>query len=179
MIDLQPTPQKTTPRLILRAFNLADAEAFHRILCEEGILRYFPSSEPPPLERVEKFISRQGEHWSQHGYGLWALESRATGDLVGRSGLQYLPETGETEVDFILGRAYWNQGLASEAGKTALDFGFDELALEEIIGLVHPENLASRRVLEKIGMRFVEEAEYFGMGVRKYKINSIEFRTRY
>jgi RimJ/RimL family protein N-acetyltransferase len=161
----------TTPRLDLRPFTLADAGPFHRILCGKDVLHYFPRSDPPPLERVEKWIGQVLAHWQAHGYGLWAVVARDSGELLGRSGLQWLPETGEIEVDFLLGEHFWGRGFATEAGQASLRFGLEKLAVEFVVGIVHPENLASQRVLEKIGMARRERACYFGMDCYRYVID--------
>ena len=142
----------------------------HRILKGAEVLRYFPKSDPPSQDRVREMILAQHSHWKERGYGLWAVETRSTGELMGRSGLQYLPETDEVEVDFILGIAHWGQGFATEAGRASLRYGFEEIGLESVVGIVHPENAASRRVLEKLGMTLAGPAEYFGMACCRYAI---------
>ena len=169
----------TTPRLNLRSFTLVDAVRFHEILCGKDVLRYFPRSDPPPLERVEKWIRQVLEHWQTHGYGLWAVESRASGELMGRCGLQWLPETNEIEVDFLLGRPFWGNGYATEAGQASLRFGLEKLAVERVVGIVHPENLASQRVLEKIGLTRRERACYFGMDCYRYSVERARLRKLY
>jgi RimJ/RimL family protein N-acetyltransferase len=161
-------PALTTTRLILRGFSEADIDPMQRIMAGKNVLRYFPRCDPPDGERVAKMIARIIRHWEEHGYGLWAVQSRASGELMGRCGLQLIPETGEVEIDFLLGRPFWGQGFASEAGRASLNYGFEELALDQIVGIVHPENIASQRVLEKLGMRCREKANYFGMDVFRY-----------
>ena len=167
-------PTLTTPRLTLRPFTEADAEPLHRILNEDGILRYFPRPEPPDLARVQRLIAGQLRHWEEHGLGWWAVELRstgelrATGELLGWNGLQYLPDTEEVEVGYLLSRRHWGQGLATEGAQAALRFGVETLRLGSIIGIVHPENIASQRVLAKAGLTFINEADYFGMHVRRY-----------
>jgi len=164
-------PTILTPNQTLRAFHKKDAVVLHRILNEENILQYYPSPVPPPLDRVEKFIDRQLAHWEEHGYGWWAVVPFGSQELIGWNGLQYLPETGETEVGFLLSKAYWNRGLATEGAEASLDFGFERYNLKRIIGLVHPENYASQRVLVKIGMAFIDQAQYFGMDLYRYGID--------
>ena len=163
-------PTILTPNQTLRLFRKEDALPLHRILNEENILQYYPNPSPPPLDRVEKFIDRQLAHWEEHGYGWWAVVPFGSQELIGWNGLQYLPETGETEVGFLLSRAFWNRGLATEGAKASLDFGFDRFGLKKIIGLVHPENFASQRVLVKIGMSFLDQVQYFGMDLYRYAI---------
>lgn len=165
-------PTILTPNQTLRAFKKEDAAALHRVLNEENILQYYPNPQPPPLERVEKFIARQLAHWEEHGYGWWAIVPFGSQDPVGWNGLQYLPETGETEVGFLLSKAFWNRGLATEGAQAALHFGFERFGLPRIIGLVHLENYASQRVLEKSGMTFIDQAQYFGMELLRYAINN-------
>jgi ribosomal-protein-alanine N-acetyltransferase len=117
---------------------------------------------------------RQIEHWQEHGYGWWAVERLADRQLLGWSGLQYLPDTDEIEIGYLLGKPYWGRGLATESALAGLEFGFGSLALPEVVGIVHPDNLASQRVLEKIGLEFVKEAEYFGMACYLYKISKAD-----
>jgi len=154
---------------VLRPFTDADAEPMHRIFGAPDMLRYFPSSDPPPLERVRAAIPKLLAHWDQHGFGLWAVTLGVTGDLLGRCGLQVIPETDETEVDFLLARDAWGRGFATEAAREAIRFGFDR-GIERIVGIVHPDNVASRRVLEKIGLASAGPARYFGMDCIRYAI---------
>jgi ribosomal-protein-alanine N-acetyltransferase len=167
---------------VLRAFTEDDVDPLHRVMNDRGVLRYFPSSDPPAREQIEHLIQFQIKHWQEHGYGWWAViladsaadstaESRDSPHnppLIGWAGLQYLPETDEIEVGYLLGKGYWGRGLATEAARASVRFGFEDLGIETIVGVVHPDNIASQRVLEKTGLVFVEEANYFGMDVLRY-----------
>lgn len=164
-------PIITTCRLILRPFSEMDGDALYAILSEEGILRYFPPSGLLTREQVDKMIFRLLQHWEEHGYGLWAVAEKENSRLLGRCGLQVIPETKEVEIDFILGKPFWGQGFATEAANASLRFGFDKVGIETIVGIVHPENKASQRVLEKLGMKLVDHARYFGMEVYRYAID--------
>jgi ribosomal-protein-alanine N-acetyltransferase len=95
---------------------------------------------------------------------------------MGWCGLQYLPDTDETEVGYLLGRDYWGRGLATEGSVASVKYGFDELGLEFIVGIVHPEHVASQRVLEKSGLSFVERARYFGMDCFRYLLEAGTYR---
>jgi ribosomal-protein-alanine N-acetyltransferase len=149
-----------------------------RILAGEDVLRYFPRSEPPPRDRVERMVQGLIDHWQERGYGLWAVEDRSSGELLGRCGLQYLPDTDEVEVDFILDRDCWSQGYATEAGRASVRFGFQELGVDQIVGIVHTGNRASQRVLEKLGMVRIEQREFFGMDCYRYAIDRAGFEER-
>ena len=164
-------PTITTQRLVLRAFTEEDVEPLYHILRGKDVLRYFPPMDPLPRDRVQKMVLRLLKHWEARGYGLWAVTSRATGTLMGRCGLQWLPDTEEVEVDFILGQAFWGQGFATEAARASLRYGFEELELERVVGIVHVENIASRRVMEKLGMTMVEQREFFSIPCYRYAVD--------
>ena len=78
-------------------------------------------------------------------------------------------------MDFLFARGVWGKGFATEAGQASMQYGFQELGLESVVGIVHLENKASQRVLEKIGMSLTEQAQYFGMDCYRYIIE----RTTY
>ena len=142
-------------------------------MSDPEVLRYFPSPNPPSRDRIERLIQFQLKHWQEHSYGWWAVclsQPQDSGPLIGWAGLQYLPETDEIEVGYLLGKGYWGRGLATEAAHSSVRFGFDDLGIKTIVGVVHPENIASQRVLEKAGLVYVERANYFGMDVYRYLV---------
>ncbi len=161
-------PTTTTARLTLRGFRESDAVALHRLMSDPEVMRYFPNPSPPPMDKVEQLVSSQISRWQEHQYGLWAVELRESGELVGWNGLQYLPETDETEIGYLLGRPHWGRGLATEGGLVGMDYGFATLGLGQIVGIVHPENQASQRVLTKLGLALTGPAHYFGMDCLRY-----------
>lgn len=163
-----------TDRLLLRPFNHEDTADLFAIISAEGVLEYFPPSPPPTLETAGAMIDRVLADWGRIGYGLWAVDLE--GELVGRAGLQLIPDTDETEVDFIIAPRRWGLGLATEAGHASLRYGFETLGVEEIVGIVHPDNAASRSVLHKLGMTHRSHARYFGMDVERYVVDASSWR---
>lgn len=159
----------STPRLILRPWSDLDIDPLFRIMTEKDILQYFPQNGPITRERVESLVANRINHWDKRGYGWWALEDKDGGEFIGWCGLLFLPETGEVEVGYLLKSSCWGRGLATEATQASLDYGFDEHGMDRIIGIVHPENKASQRVLEKTGMKFVDRNVYFGMACFRYE----------
>jgi [ribosomal protein S5]-alanine N-acetyltransferase len=143
----------------------------HRISQEEGVMRYFPVPTPPTLERIYSFITRQLAHWEKYGYGHWAVMLSGQTEIAGWAGLQYLPEMDEPEVAYLLARPLWGRGLGTQAASAAIRFGFDRCGLDHIIGLVHPENKASLRVLEKCGLVYQETRQLWGMELTRHRIN--------
>lgn len=164
-------PTIKTLRLTLRPLQPADAVTLHRVYQTEGVLRYFPNPDPPSPEKLGRFIAGQQEHWEKYGYGNWGVLPDGEREIIGWAGLQFLPELNETEVGYLLDKPFWGKGYATEAARASLQFGFDHFAFSRLISLVHPENIASRRVLEKCGMRYVETIHLWGMDLMRHIIS--------
>lgn len=168
-MTVNETPVVTTRRLKLRGFTIPDTGPLFDILQTPGIMDYFPNPTTPDLPRVERIVNNSIAHWQEHGFGWWALELVDRAGLVGWCGLTYLPETGETEVAYLIRQELWGQGLVPEAALASLDYGFQHIGLKRIVCLTHPENLRSQRVAFKIGMAYLDTQEYFGMQCRRFE----------
>jgi ribosomal-protein-alanine N-acetyltransferase len=164
-------PTLSTPRLVLRPFLLEDAEPLLGILQEPEILKYFPPT-IFTLERARRYIDHQLRHWQKREYGHWAVTLKEDRVAVGWCGLEYLPESEENEVAYLLSHQVWGQGFATEAAQAALNYGFRTAQLGSIIGLVHPENIGSIRVLEKCGLTLIDRKIYWGLEMCRYRIES-------
>jgi len=134
MTNKYPIPTGTTPRLTLRPFTLADDVTLHRILNEPNILEYFPNSVAPDMERVQRIIENQLTHWQEHHLGWWVVAPHEQTELIGWNGLQYLPETDEVEVGYLLSQQFWGQGYATEGAKASITYGFDNSTLMKSSG---------------------------------------------
>lgn len=163
-------PIMRTARLTLRPLQPEDAVILHRIYQTEGVLRYFPNPNPPALEKVLRFVIEQEHHWEKYGYGNWGILPNDQSEIIGWAGLQFLLELDETEVGYLMDKPYWGKGYATEAARLSLQFGFNHFALPRMVGLVHPENIASRRVLEKCGMTYEKTIPIWGINLMKYYI---------
>jgi RimJ/RimL family protein N-acetyltransferase len=147
-------PGILTRRLRLRGWREGDVELMTAIYAEPEVVRYL---RPLDLDGTRQQLSRFVDHWKEHGFGLWAVEDRASGRLIGRIGLVHHDDWTETsydaEVGWTLERATWSRGLATEGGAAALRFGFETKGMERIISIAHRENVASQRVMEKLGLK--------------------------
>jgi len=156
-----------TPRLRLRPFVTDDWQALARLYADDTVMRYMQSGRGLPRKDAESRargnITNFNDHWRRRGFGVWAVTERESGRLLGQCGLRHVEEARDVEVLYLLNKTVWGRGLATEAAGAALDFGFQTLGLERIIGLVRPENIASRRVLEKLGLRFERIAPIWEM----------------
>ena len=142
-----------TDRLLLRRWREGDLDAYARICADLEVMRYLPAT----LSREESAeqITWFERHWEERGFGLWAVEERASGEFIGFVGLMRHDDWPEgehrTEVGWRLGRAHWGRGLATEGALASVRYGFGGLGLARIISITLPENAASRRVMEKAG----------------------------
>jgi len=159
-----------TDRFTLRGFVPGDLDRLAEILGDPEVMRYMPGSRPWSREMAGKELGSIIEHWDRHPYGRWAVVDRRDGVMLGWCGLAYLPELDETEVAYLLDRSYWNRGYATEAALISLRFGFEEAGLERIIALAFPENAASIRVMEKIGMTYEKTTHIWRLDLMQYEI---------
>ncbi len=163
-------PRFETERLLLREYLPTDLDFFLQMLANRRVIQYLIRTEPWPREQVERWLNSCQGRWDQDGVGFWILEEKAGSQPIGWSGLNKIPETAEVEVLYALDEPYWGKGLATEAARFSVRYGLTDLGLEEIIGLVIPENIASARVLEKSGLTFIGKARYFDHDLLKYYI---------
>jgi len=143
-----------TVRLILRPFTLDDLEPFFRMGTDPQVIRYVGNVPLADLAAAEAAM-RAGvlRDYEVHGYGRFACVWKESGSVIGFSGLKYFEQLGETELGYRFFPEFWGMGLATEAGKASLQFA-RSLKLGRLIGLVHPENVASANVLTKLGFKF-------------------------
>ena len=167
-------PELETARLHLRLFTLDDLDALARIFGDPDVIRHVGTGQPASREETAKALHSFIRHWQQHGFGRWAVVEKEHGVLIGYGGLRSL--FGTPEVTYLLAKSYWGRGLATEVARACLRYGFSELASERIVALTKLENIASQRVLQKVGMKYEKHAHYFGMEVICYRILCEEYR---
>ena len=160
-----------TERLLLREYVEEDAEAFFKLNSDPEVLRFVPDQALLNLEQARQILRDHPiADYRKHGFGRGACILKSTGEQIGFAGLKYLEEVGEVDVAYRLQRAYWGQGLATEAALASVRYGFADLGLKRIIGLAMPENIASVRVLEKTGLRHDGTITFCGRQFSKYFI---------
>ncbi|HEY0005760.1 MAG TPA: GNAT family N-acetyltransferase [Pyrinomonadaceae bacterium] len=165
-----------TERLLLRLFEPDDLEEMCSIWGDPFVTRFLPGGKPFPRERVASFLPRTLEFWREHGFGQLAVVHRETGRVIGYCGFKFLEETPDVELLYGLARAYWNQGLTTEAAAACLRFAFEETALERICAIAQPGNVGSYRVMEKLGMKFEKAARFDQLDVLYYSITRARFQ---
>jgi RimJ/RimL family protein N-acetyltransferase len=141
-----------TDRLYLREFNTSDAQSMFDLNSDQDVIRY---TGDPPFESVDEakeFLANYSDY-KQNGFGRWAVILKDTNEFIGWCGLKK-HDKGFVDIGFRFFQSHWGYGYASESAKATLDYGFQVLKMDEIIGRAAPENFASIRVLEKINMKF-------------------------
>ena len=166
-----------TARLILRSFAPDDLEAYHaQIYSDPDVTRYLPGGRPRPLDRTQVVLEYALEHERQHGFTLWAVVNKTDQQFIGHCGLVYLQNASEVEIAYAIGKAFWGQGYVTEAARATLRYGFETYPLEQIIALAVPDNLASQRVMQKIGMHFQGRTDrYYNTELVLYSLKRDEF----
>lgn len=159
-----------TERLILRGWRPDDFEDFARISADPEVMRYMANGQPATRPQAWRAMAVFVGHWSLRGYGLWAAEERATGRFVGRIGLWNPEGWPGLEVGWLLDRAYWGRGLATEGARAALEYAFTTLGADHVISVIDPRNTRSIRVAERIGERFERKYDFDGNPVLIYGI---------
>jgi len=159
-----------TERLILRGMREEDTEAFLRIFSDPVAMQYFGVIFD--RARMEAWVRDNLEHQAKYGFSLLSVVLKDSDEVIGDCGL----ETTEIEGELVVGvgfdfrREYWNRGYATEAATAVLDYGFTEFGFDKISGWIDPDNVASRRVAEKIGMR---REKFVLRGSKKYALYAI------
>lgn len=165
-----------TERLILRKFTVEDLDELYRLYSNSKVMKYVGKGILTKAETEARILSII-KSWEKYNLGMWAVVHQRDNKMIGRCGLCFLDNTPEVELGYLLNPAYWHQGLATEASKASLKYGFEELNLEKIVAVAQPKNIASRRVMEKVGMKYEKEANYYHTNVVYYTISTKEDRS--
>ena len=152
-----------TARLLMRRWTEADRAPFAALNADPEVMEFFAG--PMTREQSDAFVERIERAFETEGFGLWALERRDTAEFIGFTGIQRtaLPDTpvdGQVEVGWRLARSAWGQGLASEAARAALAYGFDTAGLTAIMSLTAVLNVRSQAVMKRIGLTYDPASDF-------------------
>jgi RimJ/RimL family protein N-acetyltransferase len=163
-------PTLETERLRLRGFRHTDLDAYARFCADPEVMRYIAAGMPLNRGEAWRQMAFFAGHWSLLGYGMWALEEKESGVLVGRVGFLQPPEWPDFELGWLLGRPFWGRGYALEAARVALTYAFETLGRDRVISLIRPANHRSIKLAKQLGERLVEEVEIFGGTAMLYEV---------
>ncbi len=166
-----------TERLIHRPFEISDTPRLIEIRTTPNVNRFVGGAIVNTPEWLTNRVKSYIEFYNTHGYGMYALIWKETGEIIGWSGLQEFGESGDIEVGYGMIEKYWGRGIAFETASFWFDFAFDEAKLDKLVGVAEKSNIASNRVLKKIGLKLNGERSYFGMDCNYYSLKRCELET--
>ena len=155
-------PIVETPRLVLRGFRLSDLDAYAAMCADEEVMRHIGGGGPVGRDIAWRQLALFLGSWSLVGHGMWAIERRSDGALIGRAGFLDPEGWPGCELGWLLARETWGHGYAFEASRAALDFGRSELGLNELISLIRPDNRRSIALAERLGARDSGPIDFMG-----------------
>ncbi|MCP4003958.1 MAG: GNAT family N-acetyltransferase [bacterium] len=165
-------PSLETERLRLRALRDDDFETYASFCADEEVVPHLYGRALSAEEARQDLLDHMAS-WSPHGYGMWALEERKSGRLIGRAGLHHPHGVADIELGWMLGRAHWGQGYATEAGLRALAYAFDATDRNRVVSIMRPQNQRSIAVAVRLGMQPEGTIEFEGAPARLYSIRRV------
>ena len=172
------SPSITTERLILRRWRDEDVAPFAASCADREVMRYIGDGGTRTRDEAARSVANFEREWDEKGFGLFAVARRTDGAFLGFTGLSepsFLPEVmPAVEIGWRFAREHWSHGYASEAARAALDYGLNDLSLPCIVTIFQTGNAASRRIAEKLDMRFDRETTdpTCGRPVEVYRITA-------
>ena len=153
-----------TGRLVLRRFVPDDLDAFYELGSRPEIIRYAQATPLASREAAREFMHAAPFHdYATYGYGRFACVWKPSGAVIGFSGIKFVPEIADNELGYRFLPEYWSRGLATEAGRASIEFARSVLGLKRLVALVHPDNAASARVLDKLGFSIERPIRFSGL----------------
>jgi len=163
-----------TERLILRPLDRRDVEPVFAMRKDKNVMRFI--REPQNRQESINWLKLVSSRWKDEKIGFCAVLEKRTAAFVGWCGLWRLKETGEIEIGYAIAGKFWGKGFATEAAARFLRYGFDELNLKKIVAVAAPENASSRRVMEKLGLKFVKTGVFYEKKLVQYAIERENYK---
>ncbi|MGH7598320.1 MAG: GNAT family N-acetyltransferase [bacterium] len=161
-----------TERMLLREMDMNDIENLQGIFADPEAMRYYPKTKS--VAETEEWVRWNRSSYSMFHFGLWIALLKENGMFAGQCGLvmQRVDDLPEVEIGYLFLRKYWGQGLATEAAKACRNYGVNRLGYTRLISLIDPDNMASKRVAEKVGMAFEKETFMFNKHICVYAFHA-------
>lgn len=166
-----------TERLYFREFRLDDAQKLIALNSNPNVVRYTGDGPVESLEKALEIIQNLIFPQYPNKLGRWAVHLKNDDTFIGWCGLKYIAELDEIDLGYRFFEEHWGKGYATESGKTCLAYGFNNLAIKEIVARAAIENIKSIKVLEKLGFTFVKAAIEHGDKIYKYSLTNTQYKA--
>ena len=164
-----------TERLIFRKFVDEDLPLLIEQRADPDVNRYLGGPKRQNAEAISIRIKFYMDCYEKFGFGMCPMIWKENGEVIGGAGLQPLEDTGEIEVGYSIIKRYWGLGIGTEAARGWLEYGFNTVGLERIVAVAVVDNAASRRIMEKLGMKFEKNEMHYDEECAFYGISKKEF----
>ena len=159
-------------RLYLKEFTDNDIDDYFRLNSDPDVMKCIGREPETDINVIKENIKKIRKYYLNNpGFGVWASYKKQSNEFIGFFELAHLDNTEEIEVGYRLLKGYWDQGFATEMTKVLIDYGFNKMGLEQIAGITHHNNIASQRVLEKAGLRYIKDDYFYNLAVMYYSIS--------
>jgi RimJ/RimL family protein N-acetyltransferase len=175
-VDLILSIPLETERLVLDTWQSSDWTDFRPIANDVEVMRYITGGVPWTDDKIRGFVDKQVTLYAERGFCRWKLLRKPEREMIGFCGAGLWRDAPDPEIGWWLARRWWGQGLATEAARTALRHAFESTGLERIISIARPENTASRRIIEKLGLTLKCEFENEGLRLVRYAMDRARWK---
>ena len=169
-----------TERLILRPFTLLDLDDFALICADPEVMRFIGNGKPLGKEAVEELLTWIISQYEELGFGLFAVTLKENNKLLGFCGLirQIIDDEPYIELGYRLDQAFWGKGIATEAAQSVKDYAFTQLNIANLVSIIHVDNMASKRVAQKVGLNHMKQTNFKGNLVDVFYITHTQPRDK-
>ncbi|MGC2659438.1 MAG: GNAT family N-acetyltransferase [Bryobacteraceae bacterium] len=164
-----------TQRLRLEPWQISDWHALRPIATDVEVMRYITGGVPWTDEQVRTFVTRQWNLYMDRGFCRWKLLAKTNGEMIGFCGVGFWRDATDPEIGWWLARRWWGHGLATEAARAALRDAFERVQLDRIISIARPENIASTRIMEKLGFELECAFTVEDIRLQRYSIGRLRY----
>lgn len=158
-----------TQRILMRKPSTKDIKEFYEILKKNDVGQWLGIGKGMSFKEAEQYVNQIIKHWKQHNFGVWALINQSTEEMMGHCGLRYIDDTKDIEIIYLLDPKFWGNGYATEAGNAAKQFASNYLNIQNLIARVRTNNSKSKKVIDKLGFKFICDRDYNGRSLSYYK----------
>lgn len=168
-------PLIETDRLLLRLFEAADLETAYKLFNDAEVQKYLSEKNRRTREGLKVLLNNSVKYWKTRGYAMLCVADKTTDEMIGYCGFQCFDGTSDIEIVFGYRKEFWGQGIATEAARACLRFGYENLPFDKIYAATVPENTASQKVLKKIRMKYDEKTVHYEMNLLLFSVTRNEF----